>query len=226
VPRSFRFTLRGGTVLPGEEAAKTLLKPPRRSEVRSAGKGSKGSRWYAWAWIGTASGTHSVLVRRHLKTGELAFHYCYVPEGQPCGKPRLIRAAGLRWPVEEGFEFGEGPVRAGRVPGADLHRDRPAHRPDLRRSRHLRRRCRPSPRRDRHPGGTTSPPGPGPARRSRPHPAHRPADPPAARRRDPPSWPPDHIEHWDIWIRRHQARARWFHKRARLARDANISLIS
>ena len=107
VPKNFRFTMRGGTVLTCEEAVKKLLKSPRRWEVRSAGKGSKGSRWYAWAWIGTASGTHSVLVRRHLKTGELAFHYCYVPEGQPCSKTRLIRAAGLRWPVEEGFEFGK-----------------------------------------------------------------------------------------------------------------------
>jgi hypothetical protein len=121
---------------------KTLLRSPRRWEVRSAGKGSKGSRRYAWAWIAAASGTHSVLVRRHLKTGELAFHYCCVPEGQPCSKPRLIRAAGLRWPV------------------------------------------------DRHPGSTASPPGPGPARRSRPHPAHRPAGPPAARRRDRPVMAP------------------------------------
>jgi hypothetical protein len=34
-------------------------------------------------------------VRRHLKTGELAFHYCHVPEGQLLAKTRLIRAAGL-----------------------------------------------------------------------------------------------------------------------------------
>ena len=54
-----------------------------------------------------ASAAHSLLVRRHLKTGELAFHYCFVPEGQPATKTRLIRAAGLRWPVEEGFEFGK-----------------------------------------------------------------------------------------------------------------------
>ena len=30
-----------------------------------------------------------------------------MPEGQLCTKTRLIRAAGLRWPVEEGFEFGK-----------------------------------------------------------------------------------------------------------------------
>jgi SRSO17 transposase len=112
VPKNFRFTMHGGTILTCEEAVKKLLKSPRRWEVRSAGKGSKGSRWYAWPWIGTASGTHSVLVRRHLKTGELAFHYCYVPEGQPCSKAQLIRAAGLRWPVGR-TRVREGPVRAG-----------------------------------------------------------------------------------------------------------------
>ena len=30
------------------------------------------------------------------------------------------------------------------------------------------------------------------------------------------------VIHWDAWTRRHQARARWFHKRTRLARDAEI----
>ena len=50
---------------------------------------------------------HHLLVRRHLKTGELAFHYCYVPEGQLLTKARLIRTAGLRWPAEEDFGFGE-----------------------------------------------------------------------------------------------------------------------
>src|SRR6266704_1578034 len=78
-----------------------------RWEVRSAGNGSKGQRWYAWAWAGTASARHHLLIRRHLRTGELACHYCFVPEGQPAGVTRLIRAAGLRWPVEEDFEFGK-----------------------------------------------------------------------------------------------------------------------
>lgn len=36
----------------------------------------RGERWYAWAWIGTCLPRHSLLVRRHLRTGELAFHYC------------------------------------------------------------------------------------------------------------------------------------------------------
>ena len=73
------------------------LKDKRRWEVRSAGNGSKGERWYAWAWVATASARHHLLIRRHLKTGELAFHYCWVPGGQILTKARLIRAAGLRW---------------------------------------------------------------------------------------------------------------------------------
>ena len=30
------------------------------------------------------------------------------------------------------------------------------------------------------------------------------------------------IIHWDAWTRRHQARSRWFHKRTRLVRDAEL----
>ena len=96
VPSDFMLTLAAGTKLTCAEAVKALLKHPRRWEVRSAGGGSKGERWYAWAWLATASARHHLLVRRHLKTGELAFHYCFVPEGQLLTKTRLIRAAGLR----------------------------------------------------------------------------------------------------------------------------------
>ncbi len=39
-------------------------------------------------------------------------------------------------------------------------------------------------------------------------------------------WPPGHIAHRDAWTRRHQARSRWFHQRARLARDTQIALVS
>ena len=108
VASSFTFALTPGTRMTCKEAVKKLLKGKRGWEVRSAGQGSKGDRWYAWAWIATASPRHSLLVRRHLKTGELAFHYCFVPGGQLTSKARLIRAAGLRWPAEESFELGKG----------------------------------------------------------------------------------------------------------------------
>ena len=99
VPSNFPLTLATGVKLTCKEAASQLLRSKRRWEVRSAGKGSKGERWYAWAWLGTISPRHHLLVRRHLSTGELAFHYCHVPEGQPLSLTLLIRAAGRRWLV-------------------------------------------------------------------------------------------------------------------------------
>jgi len=38
--------------------------------------------------------------------------------------------------------------------------------------------------------------------------------------------PPGHTDHWSGWTRRHQARSRWFHQRTRLARNAEIALVS
>jgi hypothetical protein len=84
-----------------------MLTASRQPEVRSAGKGSKGSRWYAWSWLATASPRYHLLIRHHLKTGELAFRYCFVPDDQLLTLTRLIRAAGLRWPVDEEFRLGK-----------------------------------------------------------------------------------------------------------------------
>jgi SRSO17 transposase len=100
VPSSFRLTLAGGITLTCKQAAARLTR--RGWEIRSAGTGSKGQRWYAWAWLATASAQHHLLIRRHLTTGELAFHYCWVPDGQSASPSRLVRAAGLRWPAEVG----------------------------------------------------------------------------------------------------------------------------
>ena len=156
VASSFMITLAPGTKVTSAEAVKRLVKGKRRWEVRSAGKGSKGERWYAWTWIGTASPRHHLLVRRHLKTGELAFHYCYVPEGQLLTKTRLIRAATLRWPVEEDFRSREGLPRPGSVPGQAVHRDPAPHRAGHGRPGDLRRHRRPAQEPHRYPG-----PGPG-----------------------------------------------------------------
>jgi hypothetical protein len=73
VPSNFRVTMRSGAVLTCAGAVATLLTRSRSWEIRSAGQGSKGDRWYAWAWIGTASQRHHLLIRRHIRTGELAF---------------------------------------------------------------------------------------------------------------------------------------------------------
>jgi SRSO17 transposase len=77
----------------------------------SAGTGSKGPRWYDWAWIDMATPAqpgHSLLVRRHPVTGELAFYHCWTPTPVPLAT--LVRVAGMRWAVEEGFQTGKGQV--------------------------------------------------------------------------------------------------------------------
>jgi SRSO17 transposase len=77
----------------------------------SAGTGSKGPRWYDWAWIDMATPTqpgHSALIRRNPTTGELAFYHCWTPTPVPL--TTLVRVAGMRWAVEEGFQAGKGQV--------------------------------------------------------------------------------------------------------------------
>jgi SRSO17 transposase len=55
VPSTFRLALAAGTTVTCAQAVSQLLKGARRWEVRSAGSGSKGQRWYAWAQIATVS---------------------------------------------------------------------------------------------------------------------------------------------------------------------------
>ena len=87
VPSDFYLTVARGVRLTCKQAATTLLNSRRGWEVRSAGTGAKGQRWYAWAWLSTASSRHYLLIRRHLTTGELAFHYCFVPPASRCRCP-------------------------------------------------------------------------------------------------------------------------------------------
>jgi SRSO17 transposase len=79
----------------------------------SAGHGAKGRRLYDWTWIKLASPATSdmarwLLVRRSRRDGELAFYACYAPAGTPL--VGLVRVAGTRWAVEEGFEQAKGEV--------------------------------------------------------------------------------------------------------------------
>lgn len=76
----------------------------------SCGLGSKGNRWYDWAWVticDDAPGCHSLLIRR-ASDGELAFYRCWTPQPQPL--TTLVRVAGARWAVEETFQQGKGQV--------------------------------------------------------------------------------------------------------------------
>lgn len=223
VPSNFTITLASGVTLTCAKAIRWLDARPRW-EVRPAGSGSKGQRWYAWALTGTASPRHCLLIRRYLRSGELAFHYCFVPAGQPAGMGRLIRAAGLRWPVEEDFESGKDgfgldqsqarlyhaiarhtvlvmAALATRAVTAAQLRDRTDHRA-------------PAPERP----GQAPPPGTWLIPLTVPE-IRRLLAAAAAR-----LWPPGHIEHWSAWMRIHQARAHWFHQRTRLERDHHITM--
>ena len=226
VPSDFMLTLAAGTKMTCAEAVMALLKDKRRWEVRSAGSGSKGERWYAWAWIATASPRHHLLIRRHLKTGELAFHYCFVPGGQILTKARLIRAAGLRWPVEEDFEFSKDCFGLDQCQ-ARLYTAIARHAVLVIAALAI---CAVTAALLRDRTNTQAPP---PVRADQPPPAEPgmiPLTIPEIKRllaaltsRPLPRWL---VIHWDAWTRRHQARSRWFHKRARLARDAEIALVS
>lgn len=179
--------------------------------------GSKGERAYAWAWIATTHPRHYLLIRRHLTSGALAYHYCFVPEGHPVTLMTLVRVACLRWPVEEGFEFGKDHF------GLD-HSQVRLYTALL---RHLVLTlaalavC-----------AVTA----AAAKTSAPDPV-LPVTPEDTPPEDPGlialtvaevkrlfilitrrALPETHHLHWTWWRRRHQARARWFHHRARLRR--------
>jgi SRSO17 transposase len=219
VASSFTLTLAGGTTMTCAQAVKRLATDSRAWEVRSAGKGSKGQRWYAWAWIGTGSREHSLLARRHLKTGELAFCYCYVPEGQPSGKARLIRAAGLRWPVEEDFELGKDCFGLDQCQ-ARLYTAILRHVVLVMAALAV---CAAAAAALRARTDTQAPPPAAPGQAPPADPGMIPLTVPEIRRilaaLTARPMPPPLVIHWDAWTRRHQARSRWFHQRAHLKRD-------
>jgi SRSO17 transposase len=66
----------------------------------SAGTGSKGPRWYDWAWVCAHQSGHSLLIRRG-SDGVLAFYRCWSPGPVPLAT--LVHVAGMRWAVEEGL---------------------------------------------------------------------------------------------------------------------------
>jgi SRSO17 transposase len=223
VPSNFRLTLASGKKLTCADTA-SMLTASRQPEVRSAGKGSKGSRWYAWSWLATASPRHHLLIRHHLKTGELAYHYCFVPDDQPLTLTRLIHAAGLRWPVEEEFRLGkdcfgldESQVR--------LYTAIARHTVLVMAALAI---CAITAAALRHHTGSQPPL---PVRPDQPPPADPgmiPLTVPETARLLAAVFtrpaPPGHATHWQAWRRRHQARARWYHHRTQLARE--IALVS
>ncbi len=95
---------------PAGELAKRL--PARAWQRLSAGPGAKGPRWYDWALIDAADpavtegdGPHWLLIRRRISDGEYAFYRAHAPHPVPLAQ--LVRVAGSRWKVEDGFAGGK-----------------------------------------------------------------------------------------------------------------------
>ena len=79
----------------------------------SAGQGAKGRRLYDWTRIPltppAASGWQRwLLVRRSRRDGELAFYVCFGPASTSL--VGLVRVAGTRWAIEDGFQQAKGEV--------------------------------------------------------------------------------------------------------------------
>jgi hypothetical protein len=158
--------------------------------------------------------------------GELAAEILAAAYGDgPGGKARLIRAAGLRWPVvEESFEFGKGCF------GLDQGQAR-LYTAIL---RHIvlvmaaLAICAVTAAMLRDRTDAQAPPPPRPDAPPPADPGLIPLSVPEIRRLLASALlrpkPPGHAAHWLRWRRRHQARSRWFHKRARLER--NYALVS
>jgi SRSO17 transposase len=99
--------------------------PARAWQQVSCGTGAKGHRLYDWAFIrldhdgpapSSLAGQHWLMIRRHQRTGELAFYRCSTPRLVPLST--LVRVAGMRWTVEERFQTAKGLV------GLDQHQVR------------------------------------------------------------------------------------------------------
>ena len=104
-----RITVPGGIRRRVDQVAGDL--PPESWQRYSAGTGSKGPRWYDWAWIDAtteAGPGHSLLIRSNTTTGELAYYRVYTPGRVSLAD--LVRVAGTRWCVEESFQAAKGQV--------------------------------------------------------------------------------------------------------------------
>jgi hypothetical protein len=218
IPCSFRVTLPTGQKIRADHAGR--LVPTRAWQTASAGHGSKGERDYGWAWLATSSTRHHLLIRRSLtNTADHGYFLCHAPAGRACSFTTLVRVAGRRWPVEEDFRLGKTDFG---LADSQVRRYTPI-------CRHLALAmaalavC------------ATTAALAQPRTSTLARPPTSPDDPPPE---DPGLIPLTVVEikrvfnlitrtwqtirhylHWSWWRRRHQARARWFHHRARLRRQ-------
>jgi SRSO17 transposase len=95
-----------------ETAASASAKLPADAWARhSAGAGSKGERWYDWAWLPLAEPVPAgwrkwLLVRHSLDDGDLAYYRVFAPAATPL--PDAVRVAGMRWTIEQCLEEAKG----------------------------------------------------------------------------------------------------------------------
>lgn len=189
--------------------------------IDSCGAGSKGERRYAWAWVGTADPRQHLLIRRCLAPNangirELAFYRCFVPRGRPVTLRALVTVAGRRWPVEEDFQVAKGAF------GLDHSQVRtyPALLRHLVLALAALAVCAVTAAHTRTANGGPPPPPTSPHQAPPADPGLIPLTVAEVKRlanlitRSQHSL--EHHLHWHTWRRRHQARARWFHQRARL----------
>ncbi len=92
------------------------LLPPEAWVVLSAGEGSKGPRLYEWAWLQLPAQTEGpnerarfILIRRSLADPSKRAYYRAAGPAQTT-LAELVRVAGSRWKVEEGYEQAKGEV--------------------------------------------------------------------------------------------------------------------
>lgn len=219
VPCSFRLTLTSGRTLRADQAL--MLVEPKGWNHRSAGPGTKGEREYLWAWVATTSPRHHLLIRRNpRKPTDLAYFSSYVPPHRPLTLATLVHVAGMRWPVEEDFQTGKGHF------GLDHSQVRlyPALLRHIVLSIIALAICSTTATAMRQQTRTLAPPPTSPGQTPPENPGLIALTVAEIKRllnlltRHP---HPDKFHQWWAWWRRHhQARARWYHQRARLRREA------
>ena len=99
IPKNTRIPISEGDAQTIEETARKIR--PNDWQRRACGIGSKGFRIYEWALVNTEDPARQYMIRRSTDDGELAYYICHNPRGEGFGE--LIRAAGMRWPIEESF---------------------------------------------------------------------------------------------------------------------------
>ena len=101
---------------PGQARACDLIAalPAAAWQRLSCGEGAQGERVYDWAYrlvrpAQRDGWVHAVVARRHpTRPDELAFSLVHAPEGRPLAE--IVRAAGMRWAIEDTFKLAKGQV--------------------------------------------------------------------------------------------------------------------